>query len=106
MALNWSSSMQTLGRKVRKSLQQRGLAATARRFFTKPIELAHGSLRELSGAYRRCRAAEIDFDRVLCVETCVHHNPGWLAQIKSSNWMHGVGYAPVPIDNGRSILTH
>ena len=38
------------------------------------------------------------------VETGVSADPGWMAKIRSDNWMHGIGYAPVPIRCGASIL--
>jgi hypothetical protein len=104
MSLHWPSSLGTFSRKIRKSLARRGMAATAKRFVTKPVEFARTCFREITPAYRRCRAAEADFDRRIGVETCVRTDPGWMARIHSDNWIHGIGYAPVPIQTA-SLLT-
>ena len=104
MAVNWASSIHTLSRKLRKSLAQRGVAATAQRFVTKPLEIARMCVREMSAAHRRCRREETEFDRQMHVETGASADPGWLAKISSANWMHGVGYTPVPMCYGTSIL--
>ena len=98
------ASFHTLNRKVRKSLSQRGVAATARRFVTKPLEVVRQCVREMSPAHRRCRREEMEFDRRLRVETGVSADPGWMAKIRSDNWLYGIGYAPVPIRFGTSIL--
>jgi hypothetical protein len=104
MTLNWTSSLQTLTRKMRKSLMQRGVLATAKRFVTKPIEFITACVGDLYPTSRRCRAQEIEFDRRHGVETCVRTDPGWMARIHSDNWIHGIGYAPVPLPSGTAIL--
>src|SRR5262245_13787870 len=104
MSLNWITPLTTLNRKIRKSFARRGIFATAKRFVTKPCEVVHHYVREMSPAFRRCRASERDFDRRMGVETCADTDLGWMARIHSENWMYGIGYAPVPICNGTSIL--
>ena len=104
MSLNSFAPLRTLIRKIRKSFAQRGIFATAKRFVTKPCEVVHTCFREMSPAFRRCRALEREFDRRMRVETCAGTDLGWMARIHSENWIYGIGYAPVPIRNGTSIL--
>ena len=97
-------ALQTVSRKLQRSLTQRGIGATVKRLIAKPFEVLEARLWDLSPRYRECRREEAEFDRQRNIETAVHLDAGWMAKINSVNWMHGIGYAPVPVRGARSIL--
>ena len=97
-------ALRTIARKIQRSLGQKGFSATAKRMLLKPWELTVGYLRACSPLARRCRREELEFDRQRGIETAVHLDAGWMAKIQSANWVHGIGYAPMPIRSARHIL--
>jgi hypothetical protein len=98
------SSVVTLHRKMTRSLAHRGALGTAWRCLCKPGEVLWRCVRDALPEERQYRAAERDFDRNHNVDTRVQHDPGWMARIASPNWLHGIGYAPVPIYDMQKIL--
>src|SRR5688572_15102318 len=97
-------ALQTISRKIQRSLGQRGLLATVKRMLWKPCELILRHLRACSPQARRCRREELEFDRQRGIETTARLDPGWMAKIQSANWVHGIGYAPMPIRSAQHIL--
>lgn len=94
----------TLRRKIRKSLDQRGVAGTIRRCLVLPAQRGLDGLREWTPSRRRKRSAERHFDRQFGIETRQDRDPGWMADIESPNWMHGKGYEPAPTDSLTATL--
>jgi SAM-dependent methyltransferase len=97
-------ALQTITRKIQRSIGQKGLWATAKRMVSKPLEFAMSGLWECSPQAQRCRREEAEFDRQRHIDTAVHMDTGWMAKIQSANWVHGIGYAPMPIQSARHIL--
>jgi hypothetical protein len=100
-----SLATQTMHRKMSRSFAQRGGLGTAWRCLARPCEALWSCFRELLPQTRRIRAEERKFDRRHNVDTCVQTDPGWMARISSPNWVHGVGYAPIPIGDATIILS-
>lgn len=98
------SAMETLHRKVSRSLAQRGVLRTAQRCVAKPWELLRSCVSAALPREQHYRADELDFDRRHNIDTRSDWDPSWLARIASPNWRHGIGYAPVPADDLMTII--
>lgn len=94
------ASLETLQRKLLKSLSQRGVVPTLGRCLVKPWRFA-ADLLSISPERRAYRREELEFDRKHGVDTCREFRLGWLADVRSPNWIHSAGYAPAPL---RSVL--
>lgn len=99
-----SSTIETLRRKLVRSLAQRGPMSTLRRCITKPLQELVNIVRSTLPDQRQLRCEEQDFDRRHHVDTQADRDPGWAAAIASPNWMHGIGYAPVPFADLADVL--
>ena len=97
-------SIETLRRKLTRSLAQRGLLSTLRRCVSRPLQALVSVARSILPHHRRIQRQELDFDRQCNVHTQADRDPGWMAAITSPNWMHGIGYAPVPFADLRTVL--
>lgn len=98
-----SAALQTLNRKLNKSLQQRGVAATAGLCLVKPLRFAWDYF-SLSPERRAYREEELEFDRIHGVETRRDFDLGWMASIQSRNWKYGAGYGPAPLQSVLATL--
>jgi SAM-dependent methyltransferase len=98
------TAFETLYRKLTRSFGQRGVLSTVRRCIAVPARIVGSSIRDLSPRQRQYRAEECEFDRRHNVDTRVRKDPGWLAGIDSPNWVHGIGYQPVPTDDIVQII--
>src|SRR5688572_26075451 len=99
-----SSSIETLRRKLARSLVQRGPLSTLQRCVTRPLRSLVNIIRSTLPQQRQIRRKEQEFDRRYNVDTRAVQDPGWMAAIASPNWMHGIGYAPVPFADLRELL--
>jgi SAM-dependent methyltransferase len=97
-------SLETLRRKLMRSLAQRGLLSTLRRCVSRPLQMMANVTRSVLPQQRRILRQELEFDQHCNVDTRADRDPGWMAAITSPNWMHGIGYAPVPFADLRTIL--
>ena len=105
MNLPGQNTLETLYRKLTRSFGQRGVLGTAQQCIVAPAKLLKYSIRDLSPQQRRYRAEEFEFDRRHNVDTRVRKDPGWLAGINSPNWVHGIGYEPVPVEDIAHIIS-
>ncbi len=96
--------LNTLQRKLQKSLWQRGLWGTAERCLAKPFGTARHYVQRLTPTYRRAAASERAFDERYGVETVKQHDLGWLAKIDSPNWQFDAGYCPAPTEPVAELL--
>lgn len=106
MAASRTEALHNLRRRLARSVAQRGVLRTLLRGTARIGQAAIDALRELTPSRRRARRQDLDFDRRHQVQTSVHGDSGWLAHIRSPNWRHGVGYAPVPVAHGMALLEH
>jgi hypothetical protein len=97
-------TIETVRRKLRRSLHNRGWVNTFARAFVAPIQSALGVFRAFGADARRRRREELEFDRRFCVETGRDLDPGWMAAIASPNWVHGRGYEGAAIASVRNAL--
>lgn len=96
--------VETLRRKLVRSLSQRGLWPTLKRCAARPSQILLNIARSQLPQERRFRRQEREFDVRYHVDTRADRDPGWMAAIASPNWMHGIGYAPVPYADLREVL--
>lgn len=97
-------AIKTLHRKMIRSLAQRGVLRTAQRCIAKPWEVLQYYFHDCLPRERRYRSEERAFDRRHNVDTRVQRDLGWMARIASPNWIHGIGYAPVPSGDVARII--
>jgi tRNA G46 methylase TrmB len=97
-------AFETLYRKLRRSYGQAGMRKTLQRCFATPWKRLAYAVRDLSPRERRFRAEEANFDSRHNVDTRTRRDSSWMARITSPNWVHGIGYAPVPAADLSKIL--
>jgi hypothetical protein len=97
-------AFETLYRKLRRSFAQAGVLPTLQRCFSTPWKRLAYTIRDLSPRERHFRAEETNFDGRHNVDTRTRRYSGWMARISSPNWVHGIGYAPVPAADLTTIL--
>src|SRR5215212_9415163 len=98
-------AFETFYRKLRRSYGQAGMRKTLQRCFSTPWKRLAYSIRDLSQRERHFRSEETSFDARHNVDTRTRRDSSWMARITSSNWIHGIGYAPVPAADLSKILT-
>src|SRR4051812_24742279 len=97
-------AFETLYRKLRRSYGQAGMLPTIQRCLSMPWKRLAYSIRDLSPRERRFRAEEAKFDGCHNVDTRTRRDSSWMARTASPNWVHGIGYAPVPAADLSKIL--
>jgi hypothetical protein len=98
------SAFGTLYRKLHRSYAHDGILLTLQRCLCTPWNAFIFSIRKLSPRQRRHRSEERNFDRRHNVDTRVRRDAGWMAGIASPNWIHGIGYEPVPAHDISKII--
>jgi SAM-dependent methyltransferase len=104
MQLLSQPAFETLYRKLRRSYGQAGMLPTLQRCFSTPWKRLAYCIRDLSPRERRFRAEETNFDGRHNVDTRTRRDSSWMARVTSPNWVHGIGYAPVPAADMSKIL--
>ncbi len=92
-------TLQTLERKIAKSISQRGMSSTIVRCLTRPVRGILGYSQWMSPTFRRIRRDHSLWDAAHHVDTAPGNRVGWMADIDSENWSHGRGYHPAPSDS-------
>ncbi len=90
--------LQTVQRKLNRSLHQRGVGGTLRRALAAPGRYIVDRLRRVTPSGRRAEREERAYDRLHGVDTYQDDDLGWMAKIQSPNWKHGAAYQPAPAD--------
>jgi hypothetical protein len=98
-------AFEALYRKLRRSYGQAGMRKTLQRCLATPWKRLAYNVRDLSPRERRFRAKEFEFDCRYNVDTRTRRDSSWMARVTTPNWVHGIGYAPVPAADLSRILT-
>ncbi len=96
--------LQTVRRKINRSLDQRGVGGTLLRALTVPSRYLNDRLRRVTPSGRRVEREERAYDRVHGVNTYQDDDLGWMARIESPNWKFGAAYQPAPVEIVTDVL--
>jgi SAM-dependent methyltransferase len=94
----------TVTRKFQKSIEQRGVAGTARRCISRPLFHGICFLKQYTPSQVSLRRRERQFDSQFNVDTRQQKGFGWMAGLSGNNWKYGTGYEPVPIKVFTDVL--
>lgn len=100
----WRNAGLTLGRKLRRSVSQQGLAGTAWKALKWPWKIVASVIVSTSPSRRIIREDGRAFDAQYGVDTSEDRDYGWMAAIQSPSWAHGTGFEPVAIREFEMVM--